>query len=553
MPSGSTDCAHGVCDSAFGQSPVPQPNGITVTPATTLKITATGGVSQDPSFPLVGPNGTSVIHSHDAGPTNGIADINAPISSLLGVFLDDNPPNLSQTPGPATDNSHPGLKQVFFIGSSATVTVPKGATRLFLGVMDSFNWANNPGSFTVNITSGCQANINPLLSQDNPIWANLPYAQGYIEPAGTIGNEGCALTDLVMVINSQAAQTGNLFATNPVDLNAYLEANHGYYQTSGGIVPGAVAQYARDNGVPLYYQGLSQAQLPDSQVDAYLCAGNPVLVQVGLRNEPHWVLATGQTTVGVTNTYNVIDPDGAFTRTLLNYPGQAQAGYFTLLYSSAMIPPSSFYLAAHSPVELMITDPQGRNTGIDVSTGNVIQQIPRSSYHTDAASYDHVVPRVPAEPAKVIEVLVPSSGQYPLTVTGTENGSYTIEYHAYDQTGHLSLATVAGIITRGTVVNYDVKYSPIPGVPLAVTKIVTFSSTFADINNALQLGLIDNAGIANSLSQQIQAAQTATGPASNNILNAFKSLVNAQSGKHITGIAPQVLLQDADSLISQNQ
>jgi hypothetical protein len=63
---------------------------------------------------------------------------------------------------------------------------------------------------------------------------------------------------------------------------------------------------------------------------------------------------------------------------------------------------------------------------------------------------------------------------------------------------------------------------------------------------------VDNKGIANSLSQKIEAAQKATWVARNNILNAFKNEVNAQSSKHITGIAPQVLLQDADSLISQN-
>jgi hypothetical protein len=81
----------------------------------------------------------------------------------------------------------------------------------------------------------------------------------------------------------------------------------------------------------------------------------------------------------------------------------------------------------------------------------------------------------------------------------------------------------------------------------------SFQSTLADISNSLQLGLIDNQGIANSLSQKIQAAQAAIGPARNNILKAFENDVNAQTGKHVNGIAPQVLLQDADSLISQNQ
>jgi hypothetical protein len=73
--------------------------------------------------------------------------------------------------------------------------------------------------------------------------------------------------------------------------------------------------------------------------------------------------------------------------------------------------------------------------------------------------------------------------------------------------------------------------------------------TFA---NSVLLGLIDNVGIAKSLSQKIQSAASAKGPAQINILNAFENEVNAQSGKHLTSTAPQVLLQDAASLIAQS-
>jgi hypothetical protein len=54
----------------------------------------------------------------------------------------------------------PGLKQIFFIGDGLTGTgsgsiqtfhIPAGATRLFLGTMDSYGWSNNSGSFTVDL------------------------------------------------------------------------------------------------------------------------------------------------------------------------------------------------------------------------------------------------------------------------------------------------------------------------------------------------------------------------------------------------------------------
>jgi hypothetical protein len=39
---------------------------------------------------------------------------------------------------------------------SQTITVPAGATRLFLGTMDIFGWANNIGEFQVTIDGSGQ-------------------------------------------------------------------------------------------------------------------------------------------------------------------------------------------------------------------------------------------------------------------------------------------------------------------------------------------------------------------------------------------------------------
>src|SRR5262249_44126196 len=52
----------------------------------------------------------------------------------------------------------PALKQVFFIGDGQTsggqkqrVIVPAGATRLYLGTMDGFEWTNNHGNLTIQV------------------------------------------------------------------------------------------------------------------------------------------------------------------------------------------------------------------------------------------------------------------------------------------------------------------------------------------------------------------------------------------------------------------
>lgn len=106
--------------------------------------------------------------SHSGGAEFGISGLNAPINSLLGVFLTDVQPDLSPAPqalnfGPASlgvdfMSLAPELKQVFFIGDGMSADgvvqrfgIPDGATRLYLGTHDGFGWFNNSGSITVDV------------------------------------------------------------------------------------------------------------------------------------------------------------------------------------------------------------------------------------------------------------------------------------------------------------------------------------------------------------------------------------------------------------------
>lgn len=107
---------------------------------------------------------------HAVGAENGIADVVAPIDALIGVFLGPDQPDSSAAPA-ALDFSTPALrdfatlspllKQPFFIGDGLRndfttlqyFVVPAGATRLFLGTMDGFDWFNNVGSLDVTATS----------------------------------------------------------------------------------------------------------------------------------------------------------------------------------------------------------------------------------------------------------------------------------------------------------------------------------------------------------------------------------------------------------------
>ncbi|MGH7243920.1 MAG: PEP-CTERM sorting domain-containing protein [Phycisphaerales bacterium] len=165
MPDG-TDA--GDNDFAPGQSPVlvdlAQFGG-----ALTLRFAASGFVTNGGGGTLFGPRGdTAQISEHVAGAQFGKSGLLAPLNGLIAVFLDDSDPTLGGTPADLDFTSalsrdfaslSPLLKQTFYIGDGMDslsqvqdFIIPAGATRLYLGTMDGFEWNNNEGSFDVTIS-----------------------------------------------------------------------------------------------------------------------------------------------------------------------------------------------------------------------------------------------------------------------------------------------------------------------------------------------------------------------------------------------------------------
>lgn len=166
MPPGTVA---GGADKAPDHSPVQYPGAVAGFPFW-FEFYATGAVSNGGCCPLVGPDGDASFTVPAFAPENGISSINAPVNALVGVFLDDSDPSLTPPPGGldffgpgALDfiDFYPLLKQVFFIGDGMTAAAvpqvfwaPSGATRLFFGTIDGYEWNNNLGSFEVEVRIG---------------------------------------------------------------------------------------------------------------------------------------------------------------------------------------------------------------------------------------------------------------------------------------------------------------------------------------------------------------------------------------------------------------
>jgi len=168
LPDGSTAS---VLDSAPAQSPTLM-NGLAVIPGQALRFSATGGVSNGVSESS-SPEGRNDFVQHGSGAENGIANVMAPLNSLIAVFLGDESPAGQPTPagldfrttsfnvpnGVNYGEIAPGLRQPFFIGDGLgpdgtpqQVRVPQGATRLFFAAMDSNAAFNNSGDFAVKVS-----------------------------------------------------------------------------------------------------------------------------------------------------------------------------------------------------------------------------------------------------------------------------------------------------------------------------------------------------------------------------------------------------------------
>jgi hypothetical protein len=190
MPPGSTCCLNESPpnDTAPEESPT-QVFGIPLAPGTVLTFSVSGSVSNEALPPTDPPDGGAFFTSPFSGlpgtdQGNGIARMNAPVNALVGVFLDDGVPSASPAP-PGLDFSDgglgmafaqlcPGLKQPFFIGDGLTgrgggapqqFVVPPGATRLFLGTVDGFDWNTNTGAFSVQVTSTTPMSIATGVNQ----------------------------------------------------------------------------------------------------------------------------------------------------------------------------------------------------------------------------------------------------------------------------------------------------------------------------------------------------------------------------------------------------
>ena len=124
--------------------------------------------------------------------------------------------------------------------------------------------------------------------------------------------------------------------------------------------------------------------------------------------------------------------------------------------------------AASGNISILVTDPSGRRTGIDPTTGVQLEDIPRSTTIEDALADDDTGD-APTEVSQFVYCDQPQPGKYQIAVTALGSGTFTLRVQTfYEGTASLLPLNIQGNLAGGESVTYFVAVGTSLGIrPLA--------------------------------------------------------------------------------------
>jgi len=336
-----------------------------------------------------------------------------------------------------------------------------------------------PWEFSVSISVNLsdQMAVNPLsqgiLPWDGvePEWEDDPYGVG--TGGDTIAMLGCLLTSGTMAMNYFAQVRGFHAQTDPGALNTWMSV------PSATGVPRGYAPWSRQE--PTRYSRLVTAMLGEASQDLFDSTG-PVIARefpearvpfetmrlrfqdgyLGIlnvaRGNGHYVLATGYADVGGIPTVLINDPyENLGSTTLLSaYNNEyISVTWYSPGDSTARLDTVRIY--ADCPLEMLITDQEGRRTGKDPRAGEEYAEIPGALYWTE---YGPEQSPIVDEGTKILEIPVHAWTQLHLDLIGTGSGAYLVQYEGDLFHGGTARGAISGVAEPGKLDSYDLSFVP---------------------------------------------------------------------------------------------
>jgi hypothetical protein len=307
----------------------------------------------------------------------------------------------------------------------------------------------------------------PLFLQRDLPWGPKAYGSYRDDDAvNTVGLWGCYMTAAAIVARYHADQQGAAPQIDPGDLNAWLRANKRYDRNN--FNPLALPDYAAARGVTLRLGRVltgGRTAANDRALDDYLRSGNPVILKVPAPASPsgiHFVVAVGRTTTAEgAPTYDVLDPYHGATTLAARYSNS----YTSIIpFTGADADARALSFSGHSPIELLVTDPLGRRSGIDPRTGQRFDEIPGAVYSSDAVAPAAGEGSAPGEPVKNLTIAAPLDGPYTVEVLGTGDGPFSLITMSADWRGRTTTHTQVGQAAPGSALSAPTVYAAVGGL-----------------------------------------------------------------------------------------
>jgi hypothetical protein len=200
------------------------------------------------------------------------------------------------------------------------------------------------------------------------------------------------------------------------------------------------------------------------------------------RQMGHWVVIVG---LRVNNHYPIHDPGG--------YAGTDMGAYGDEIGSMVLVKPANGYqpmqrIAAHSPVELLVTDQLGRRTGYDPTTQSIVNEIPGAIYTIEEPIVDQESGQEFGDTQKVLYLPQADAGSFVLTVIGIGDGPYALDFQTMDSDGNFHTHTIQGMASLGSSHDYPYDYdgsiivlSEVGNQPPSLTVPTEISGQYSDI------------------------------------------------------------------------
>jgi hypothetical protein len=228
-----------------------------------------------------------------------------------------------------------------------------------------------------------------------------------------------------------------------------------------------------------------------------------------------------------------------------------------IIYRKGTTPQKTLSIGAHSPIQILITDPDGNQTGYDKTSKAISENIPNSTYGIEPGIAPVDGSSAPAGETKYFQQIEPSDGEYTIELIGTGQGSYTVDVSKTDEQGKASTQVIKGIAQTGVTESYHITYTSDATQQPVIEKEVTFDVLKIDIKSLYTQGLIKNKLVYATLKLQAEVAEKASlanrQPLGNKLailaLKTFQFELKKVSGKSVTEEAYQILYKDADILI----